>query len=424
MELSDRGHYDARDFCFAFKDAEGKPTNVRVQQDSQEFLNMLFDRLENLLKPTSQKYLLQSIFGGQTCNIMVCKNCGNTRKVFEDFYNLSLEVADQKSVYTSLDKLVAKGIISDYSCDACNQRVDLQRRTVLASLPNVLIVHLQRIVFDFETFQNKKLNNRIEFPNVLNLRPFMIDEILASDEAQEKEAAKLAKSESLKRKASKVAEEGGEEGKDEDADMAGSGDDETPVVDDIAMEEEDAAPKDTIPIDDSEYEYKLIGVNVHMGHAMAGHYYSLINTTRSRKMNVLDKQLVSEDSPDWGKTEKEHWQAFNDSKVSSYRFADLEGEAFGGASGVDPTGFGDNSNKNAYMLFYEKRKKSPVKILVPEDEGARLDKEKHYNSIINHIQDLEVKKDEQTEETYVEADFNQFQKFVSAENYEAVHHDN
>lgn len=58
LELSDRSFYDPSDFCFSFKDFEGKPINVRIQQDSQEFLNMLFDRLENMLRPTSQKYLL------------------------------------------------------------------------------------------------------------------------------------------------------------------------------------------------------------------------------------------------------------------------------------------------------------------------------------------------------------------------------
>ena len=44
---------------------EGGPTNISEQKDAQEFLNILFDRLENALKPTSRKYLLQNIFGGK-----------------------------------------------------------------------------------------------------------------------------------------------------------------------------------------------------------------------------------------------------------------------------------------------------------------------------------------------------------------------
>jgi ubiquitin carboxyl-terminal hydrolase 34 len=68
LELSERQDYNPRDFCFAFKDFDGNPTNTHIQQDAQEFLNMAFDRIENLLKGTKEKYLLQSVFGGKTCN--------------------------------------------------------------------------------------------------------------------------------------------------------------------------------------------------------------------------------------------------------------------------------------------------------------------------------------------------------------------
>jgi hypothetical protein len=47
LELSPRMDYNPTEFCFAFKDFEGNPTNLGEQKDAQEFLNMLFDRLEN-----------------------------------------------------------------------------------------------------------------------------------------------------------------------------------------------------------------------------------------------------------------------------------------------------------------------------------------------------------------------------------------
>lgn len=58
LELSERQDYNPREFCFSFKDFDGQPTNVRIQQDAQEFLNLAFDRIEHLLAKTSQKYLL------------------------------------------------------------------------------------------------------------------------------------------------------------------------------------------------------------------------------------------------------------------------------------------------------------------------------------------------------------------------------
>ena len=82
------------------------PTNVAEQKDAQEFLNVLFDRLDNALKPTPRKYLLQSIFGGRTCNQLVCQECGMVRNRIEDYYNLSLTVRESRSVHTSLEKMI------------------------------------------------------------------------------------------------------------------------------------------------------------------------------------------------------------------------------------------------------------------------------------------------------------------------------
>lgn len=86
--------------------------------------------------------------------MMICKGCGNLRQRTEDFYNLSLEVKNQKSIYDGLKKFITGETINDFQCEACNQRVDVERKTVLSRLPNMLIIHLQRIVFDFDTLQN------------------------------------------------------------------------------------------------------------------------------------------------------------------------------------------------------------------------------------------------------------------------------
>ena len=147
---------------------------------------MAFDRIDSALANTSDKYLLKNVFGGKTCSINRCKNCNNVNSKYEDFYNLSLEVKNQTSIYDGLKKFISPDIISDYQCESCKQRADLERRTVIHSLPNTLIVHLQRIVFDFETMRNSKLNSKVEFPNVLNLRPFMLESILQTEKLERK----------------------------------------------------------------------------------------------------------------------------------------------------------------------------------------------------------------------------------------------
>ena len=49
MQESEKQHYDPKPFCHAFKDWDGQPTNVLVQQDANEFLTLFFQQLEGML---------------------------------------------------------------------------------------------------------------------------------------------------------------------------------------------------------------------------------------------------------------------------------------------------------------------------------------------------------------------------------------
>lgn len=65
--------------------------------------------------------------------------------------------------------MVAGEIVNGYRCVGCNKTVDIEKKLAIKKLPNTLIVHLNRIVFDFDKMGNIKLNDRFEFPNVLNV---------------------------------------------------------------------------------------------------------------------------------------------------------------------------------------------------------------------------------------------------------------
>ena len=60
----------------------------------------------------------------------------------EQFFNLSIQVQNQNTVYDGLKRLVTGETISDYKCDACKNRVDIEKKTVVEKLPNTLILHL------------------------------------------------------------------------------------------------------------------------------------------------------------------------------------------------------------------------------------------------------------------------------------------
>jgi uncharacterized UBP type Zn finger protein len=117
---------------------------------------------------------------------MLCTECGKVKNRIEDYYNLSLTVKDIKSMYDSLQKLIEGEVISDYECDGCKKKVDLSKRTLISSTPNVLIVHLQRIIFNFDTFRNDKINTFFEFPYQLDLRPYSFYEVMKKEKRLDK----------------------------------------------------------------------------------------------------------------------------------------------------------------------------------------------------------------------------------------------
>jgi len=111
------------------------------------------------------KNIMEGIYGGNKLYTTRCKNCGavSTRK--ELFYNLSLKVKNLSHIYESLSEYIKEEFISDFKCESCKKKVEISRRCTLATLPNVLILHLQRLVYNLETFENEKINSKLEFPH-------------------------------------------------------------------------------------------------------------------------------------------------------------------------------------------------------------------------------------------------------------------
>jgi hypothetical protein len=92
LDMSDRKDYDPHDFCFSYKDYSGEPTNVSVQQDADEFLKVILERLENAFMGSPYLGVLNSVFLGKVCNVITCKGCGYEKTNEENFFNISLEI--------------------------------------------------------------------------------------------------------------------------------------------------------------------------------------------------------------------------------------------------------------------------------------------------------------------------------------------
>ena len=123
LSQSDKQFYDTAPFCFSYKDERGQPINVRVQQDAQEFFNVLLDRLEKRLMAlplpspfASLSHLIQSSFGGTLVNQLVCHSCHHVRESPEPFYSLSLQVKNKATMTDSLEQYVLGEVLSDFNC--------------------------------------------------------------------------------------------------------------------------------------------------------------------------------------------------------------------------------------------------------------------------------------------------------------------
>lgn len=376
LDSSERRDYNPKDFCFAFKDYEGNSVNVAIQQDTQEFLNRIFEKLDDTLKPTPFKNITDSVYGGRTCNVFTCGGCGSINKKVEPFYNISLEVKNYKSIEEGFEKFISEDIISDYRCDACGNKCDYSKRCFVKDAPNVMIIHLQRIIFDLEELMNMKINTRYSFPQEMNIKNITLQKY--EEELEENIIEKNSFEESTDEEKSK----GDSEGKD------------TPIF----------AERH----DDSYYDYELKGVLIHMGVAEMGHYYSFININRN--------------DPGRPDNNEDKWLEFNDESIRPFNFSDLEAECFGEGSTIEKDEFDFHSigsrfdktlnNKNAYILIYEKKEKTPVQFVFTKDNLK--EKEKIINTLIkeDHIERIKEIRDEKNEVDIIEVDYYGIKKFV------------
>jgi len=369
-----------------------------VQQDAQEFLGFLFDVLDKQTEKTRFKYLLGSIFGGKSFSQLICEGgCGTVRNNIEDFNNLSLEVKNHRTLKDSLDKYVSQEKIEDFKCDNCKKSVTVTKKNSIAELPNVLIVHLQRILFDYDNLQNNKINSRLEFPFNLNMKSYTTEVLSNNDN-------KINKSSTVDSSSFIIYEK-----------------------------------------DDSYYDYNLVGIVVHTGSADAGHYYSYINV---RREGSLDQTQFNKDTNEG----VYNWLEFNDSNINPFDLKNLEEECFGGCDG-----FGEDNiswlnrpsdekekGKSAYILFYERKKKKPIKMLIEKDlvledqssyievdKSNKFEIEKQYD-IFNSESETYFKKDtletvfldKEKEEFYQYEGFYNIKKLVPKRDFDEVYLDN
>lgn len=357
-------------------------TEAWQQHDIQELCRVMFDALEQKFKNTQQADLINRLYEGKMIDYVKCLECSTEKSREDTFLDIPLPVRPFSSnvAYNSVEEALRAFVqpetldgTNQYHCDKCNKKCDAHKGLKFSKFPYLLTLHLKRFDFDYNTLHRIKLNDKVTFPDVLNLNSFV-----ASSTAQESPGGE---------------EDAGVGVKCDDSSTTDSGtlDDECPPCENSIANSNQSTNHDqdddegidvsngpstsscsnhnheneknfgNRAIDKGPYLYELFSIMIHSGSASGGHYYAYI------------KDLITQE-----------WFCFNDQSVTRITYDDIQKTYGGGPTRAYYSG-AYSSSTNAYMLMY--RQIDPSRNTLPMQA----------QNFPKHIQDL-LKKMKESEE--------------------------
>lgn len=359
LEKSERAAFNPKAWCNAYKDESGtRPISVLVQQDSQEFLTMLIDRLERQLKHSRFAHLFEAAVTGKLQDQLVWLDGSRKSRdsSCQPFYAATLKVRGVAGVHEALDELVRGSLLDGFKDDDTGEVVPVRKRTVFDALPNTLMLHLNRFEMNFETFQTEKVSTRFEFPHELDMYPYSREGVAWAEECA--------------------------------------------AVSDAA----DAPERPYSQHPAEYYQYTLVGVVIHMGSIDSGHYYSFIRERGSAGAAVAARRGVAVPTGNAAHNWRGDWFEFNDSSVTPFDLSQLEKEAFGGGDDAGKSSLG--SSRCAYLLVYERVSQLEVSMKMPVAEAEQY--------AANGLSLLPMADEEDTEHVQVQLPFYDFRPSADA----------
>ncbi|KAM9327366.1 ubiquitin carboxyl-terminal hydrolase 44 isoform 2-T2 [Pholidichthys leucotaenia] len=185
-----------------------------AQQDAQEFLCELLDKVQHELEstgkhtttagvPQTQKRLIKqvlsvvnTIFHGQLLSQVTCLACDHCSNTVEPFWDLSLEFPERyhsnresaAQASCHLTEMLAKFTETEalegniYACDQCNSArrrssskpvilTEAQKQLMVHKLPQVLRLHLKRFRWSGRNHR-EKIGVHVSFDQLLNMEPY------------------------------------------------------------------------------------------------------------------------------------------------------------------------------------------------------------------------------------------------------------
>ncbi|KAL4613541.1 ubiquitin carboxyl-terminal hydrolase 47 isoform X1, partial [Arapaima gigas] len=269
------------------------------QHDVQELCRVMFDALEQKWKQTEQADLINQLYQGKLKDYVRCLECGYESWRIDTYLDIPLVIrpygASQAfgSVEEALQAFIQPETLdgpNQYFCECCKKKCDARKGLRFLHFPYLLTLQLKRFDFDYTTMHRIKLNDRMTFPEELDMSPFI-----------DVEDEKSPQTESC---TDSGAENEGSCHSDQMSNDFSTDDtvDEGICLDSASSTERVLRPKSSLI-------FELFSVMVHSGSAAGGHYYACIKS-------FSDGQ----------------WYSFNDQHVSKITQEDIR-KTYGGSSG-------------------------------------------------------------------------------------------
>ncbi|XP_017483613.1 PREDICTED: ubiquitin carboxyl-terminal hydrolase 64E isoform X2 [Rhagoletis zephyria] len=375
-------------------------TEAWQQHDIQELCRVMFDALEHKFKNTKQMNLIASLYEGKMIDYVKCLECNTEKTRADTFLDIPLPVRPFGSTvaYGSIEEALRAFVQPEtldgnnqYFCEKCNKKCDAHKGLKFKNFPYILTLHLKRFDFDYQTMHRIKLNDKVTFPQTLNLNSFInpADQeghapatsasatvglsggnatsnsfmpngtIAANDDCSTTDSGSAMEEDlccSGTATASSSQHENDMNDDDEGIDMSTSTD--------HRVTSSNASVEQRIKHNTGPYLYELFAIMIHSGSASGGHYYAYIK-----------------------EFDNNEWYCFNDQTVSPITEEDIE-KSFGGGSSRAYYSSVYSSSTNAYMLMYRQ---------IDPQRNERATKATDFPEHINHL----LPKLHQEEETRV-----------------------
>ncbi|KAK4806394.1 hypothetical protein QYF61_016244 [Mycteria americana] len=158
----------------------GEHFRLGMQEDAHEFLRYTVDAMQRAclsgssdLDISSQATtIVHQIFGGFLRSRVTCLSCKAVSDSYEAFLDVPLHIKAASSVTAALQDFVKPERLDGencFKCSKCDKMVAASKRFTVHRAPKVLTVCLKR----FEDFTGRKIGKLVEYPEYLDLRPYM-----------------------------------------------------------------------------------------------------------------------------------------------------------------------------------------------------------------------------------------------------------